>query len=119
MEGHLSRLRISFWSINKRGHQRKLLCLIGWFLKKIFSSETAKLHEPKFIRKQLWKTLYKDCSFRPDLQTNMAATDGSCYWLADFLNTFPLKPIGQMNRNFVENIYGMFFIKNAHFVPIR
>jgi hypothetical protein len=49
----------------------------------------------------------------------MAATDGSCYWLADFLNTFPLKPIGQMNRNFVENIYGMFFIKIDHFVSIR
>jgi hypothetical protein len=31
----------------------------------------------------------------------------------------PLKPLGQMNRNLVESIYGRSSIKITHFVPIR
>jgi hypothetical protein len=31
----------------------------------------------------------------------MTATDDSYFWLADFLNSSPLKPFGQMNRNLV------------------
>jgi hypothetical protein len=39
-------------------------------------------------------------------------------WLI-FLNSSPLKPLGQMNRNLVESIYLMSSIKNAHFVSIQ
>jgi hypothetical protein len=49
----------------------------------------------------------------------MAATRNSCFWLADFLKSSPLKPLGQMNRNLVGTIYGRSSIKIAHFVTIR
>ena len=84
----------------------------------IFSSETPQPNEVKLSRTHLCKIRCNDYSFRPDPLTHMVATSDSCFWLADFIQSFPLKLLSKMNRNLEGSNYGRFSITIAHFISI-
>jgi hypothetical protein len=71
----------------------KMQFSLNWITDK-YASKTPQPNELKLGSNHLWKVLYKDCLFRPDPLTNMAATGNACFWLAGFKNSSLLKPLG-------------------------
>ena len=70
MEGPLSGLHILFQSINKHGRHRQILFLIG-DLKKYSSLKPL----GQMNRNLVGRSIYEDCSFRPDRLAHMATTE--------------------------------------------
>ena len=91
------------WSISKKSSPLKLHGQMNWNL----------------VESIYGRSSYKDCSFCPGPLTNMADTGMFVSDWSISKKYSPLKPLGQMNRNLVGNIYGRSSIKIAHFGLIR
>jgi len=116
MEGPLYRLLIWFRCVHKIDPYRQLLFLVGRIKKKLFIwNRLAKW--TNIGRKHQWKVLYKDCSFCPDLVTNMIPIGNSCFWLVNFKKS-SLKSLGQIKRTFNGSIYGRSSIRLPHAIAI-
>jgi hypothetical protein len=102
---------ISFRSINKHGHHRQFLFLIGRYLK-IFSSETACPNDPKLGRKQancMWRKMSKIlisglCVKKLTVKTDsrvMGLYSSNCrrFFVCRTVNW---EPLGQFTSNFAQ-----------------
>jgi hypothetical protein len=87
-------------------------------LKKFSSSETVWPNKPKLSRNIYGQSSLKIAHLSRSV--NKHDRHRQLLFLIDwfFLNSPPLKPFGQMNRNWVGSIYGRSSIKITHFVPI-
>jgi hypothetical protein len=65
----------------------------------------------------IWQSVFsgEDCFEMNQSDTKIAWGGHVCY----FLNSSPLKPIGQMNRILVESIYGRSSVQIVHFALIH
>jgi hypothetical protein len=94
---HLWELLIPFWSVNKHGHHRQFLFLIGWFLKQLFLW--------RFFRNQPIRN--KNCLWWPCLPMDR-----------DEMNTLYRGP--SKDASYQVSIHlGRSSIKIAHLFPIR
>ena len=63
---------------------RRFLFLIGLFLKKSSALKPHGQMNRNLVGSIYGRSSYKECSFWPNLLTNIATTDDSCFWLVYF-----------------------------------
>jgi hypothetical protein len=73
-QNEMSNLLISFWFVNRHGHHRQFLFLIGWFL--IKSSPLKPLSQ---INRNLVGSIYEMSSIM--IETRIACGGHVCYWI--------------------------------------
>jgi hypothetical protein len=71
----------------------------------IDASYQVLVHLAKLGRNHLSLVFYKECSFHPNLLSNMAATDNSCFWLAIRNKNCLWLPCLLTDRDEMSNLY--------------